>query len=303
MIPHLDIPFCTYKNSHSEPKEKVILYKSRIFQYSSFKLNEVCRQLRGRSITYALEFVKQCDKKGAGLIKEYLEKFIRLKEAEQEQVRSSNPNYADAIYNPLFKIDQGNWIISECYVGSKKGMKIPMNRAKGNMNIITKSLSRVNIKFKQISKEKFFEQVTLGKADPAFAETVKQYLFLKNAPLSELRELSYITTSRGRHYRKVQFRRLISFLKDKYFKKHGIMISGDVIESYLKKEIGSQYEWFNVRSLYSTVNKFNKLNTDEKTKLLIEDEFYKKIVKRQVPVVESDYEMRQTKYNERLTKL
>ena len=72
---------------------------------------------------------------------------------------------------------------------------------------------------------------------------------MNNAPLKTIKAFSFITTARGRYYRKTQFDRLVIFLRDKYYKEKGIKLNTEIIRDQLKKQLGKEMAYVNPNNL------------------------------------------------------
>lgn len=162
--------------------------------------------------------------------------------------------------------------IAEAYVGRKKGHQLPNPRAKGKMDLITRPYCKLYIKLEKVENEKFFKELALGKADFTFANSMRSFLFTNKANLRQIRSLSFITTARGRTYRKNQIKRLISYLRVKYYKEKGIKLSAEIIERYLTSNLGSALNFLNRRhDAISESDKLQSLVADELTSYIKND--------------------------------
>jgi ribosomal protein L22 len=303
-----DVPFFVLKESSFKKRDK----KSKPtiatgdLKYSSYKLNDVCKLIRGKYIRTALDILELNNTKGAKLIKkelsEYLEKrdkqikkeherIIQKKtERENEEKRSlndrqnsvqedhsspQNESFGDKIMleNNTENSDESNFNeeieteitekksenldylpyydfkITEIYVGRKVGPAVPSPRAKGKVDRIYRSISKLYVHIEKVPAEKFFQSVAIGKADFSFARTYRKSLFMNNASIKLLKSFSFITTSRGRYYRKIQFDRLVTHLRDKYYKEKGIKLNTEIIREQLKIQLGKEMAQINPNNL------------------------------------------------------
>ena len=306
-----DVPFFVIKESSIKKRDK--RFKPTIispeFQYSSYKLNDVCKLIRGKYIRTALEILDDNNTKGAKLIKkelsEYLERrdkqttkdqerLIQQKKIREREVENNlkmdkedslnqedehSTQYGDKIMienssneeenvkfdhenNSEFeteiiekKSEESDYLpyqdykIVEAYVGRKVGPGVPSPRAKGKVDRIFRSLSKLYVHIEKVSAEKYFENVATGRADISFAKNFRKLLFMNNAPLKTIKAFSFITTARGRYYRKTQFDRLVIFLRDKYYKEKGIKLNTEIIRDQLKKQLGKEMAYVNPNNL------------------------------------------------------
>ncbi len=294
VLPYYDIPFCTIKKSKFDKveNEKIIKVQTKVFGYSAYKLNNACKLVRNKSLYNALDYVNSNNSKGTQKIKETLTGFIKNLDKEKKS-REENGIVKD-IDNHYTE-----WRVAEAYVGKKKGMVIPHQRAKGRMVTITKQKARLNLVLKRVDGVDAMEKVAIGKADASFAFNVRQFLFVKNATLSELRSMSFITTSKGRKYRNMQFNRMVTYLREKIHKKYGKLLSREVIESQLRKELAFTLDLNNPKSEYNSVARFANLTPSEKLKVIttpVEQEA------KDNPV-DKDYKEREEMFNKKVRKL
>ena len=118
--------------------------------------------------------------------------------------------------------------------------------------------------------------------------------------MRELNNYSFITTSKGRFYRKIQFNRLITLIREKFHKKYGILFSREIIENHLKKDLGFSMDPKNPRSEYYNIIKFANLSGSEKLKRLVEEKLNTE-VKESSPM-ENDLKERQSGFNAKMKK-
>jgi ribosomal protein L22 len=295
LLPYYDIPYCTIKKTKfdKKEKEKVIKIRTKSIGYSAYKLNDVCRMIRKKSIHFALDITNGSSTKGAELVKKTIESFL-------DKLKLERQNREDrgivTIEDNHFK----EWEIAEAYVGKKKGISIPHQRAKGRMFMITKPITWLNLVLRRVDGVEAYQKVLLGKSDPTFAYSIRQYLFLKNATLRELNNYSFITTSKGRFYRRVQFGRLITLLRERLHKKHGILLAREVIENHLKKDLGFSMDPKNPRSQYYNIIKLANLSGSEKLKKLVEEKLNIDI--KESSPMENDFKERQANFNSKMKK-
>jgi ribosomal protein L22 len=237
-LPQKDVPLCIFKESsvQHEPKKNLIHLTSDFSRYSSYKLNESCRIIRGRLLSNALDLLNYDQTKGGRLIKESLEGYMKNIEKRREKAKSRGE-----------EVETNEYKIVEAYVGRKKGHKVINPRAKGRVDMVTRPNCKLFIKLEKVDNEKFFKDLALGKADFTFANSLRAFLFTNKASLRQIKSLSFITTARGRTYRKNQIKRLVSYLRLKYYKEKGIKLSVDVIHNYLTSNLGSALNFLNRR--------------------------------------------------------
>lgn len=222
-LPQTDIPLCIFpKSSKAKPDYgKTFNIVTPDLKYSAYKLNDSCRKIRRRTIENALEVLESDITKGSSIIKEQLNDFI-----QKEKKRNEYDKY-------VYKI-----VLA--YVGKKNGHKLPSPRAKGKTDIIVRSLSKLYLVIQRISQEEYLKQASMGKADFTYAHNVRRFLFMTRASPKLMRAYSFITTSRGRYYRKQQYTRFITMLRNKYYQEKGIKLSTDIIALHAQKYLGRE---------------------------------------------------------------
>jgi len=237
-LPQKDLPLCVFKESsiQHKPKKNLIHLTSDFTRYSSYKLNDSCKIIRGRFLTNALDLLNYDQTKGGRLIKDMLEGFTKTLEKRREKAKSRGE-----------EVDTNEFRISEAYVGRKNGHNLLNPRAKGKGDMITRPYCKLFIKLEKVDNEKYFKDLALGKADFTFAHSLRSYLFTNKASLRQIKSLSFITTAKGRTYRKNQIKRLVSYLRLKYHKEKGIKLSVDVIHNHLTSNLGSALNFLNRR--------------------------------------------------------
>mmetsp|Transcript_13237 Transcript_13237/g.22465 ORF Transcript_13237/g.22465 Transcript_13237/m.22465 type:complete len:89 (+) Transcript_13237:638-904(+) len=64
--------------------------------------------------------------------------------------------------------------------------------------------------------KEYYKLILKGYSPPGIGEVVKQALMQSNASFEEVQKASHITTSNGRHYRRVQFKRMVQLVQKQY---------------------------------------------------------------------------------------
>jgi hypothetical protein len=169
------------------------------------------------------------------------------KNETQTSVKVENANKPE--YIPYY-----DYLIREAFVGRKKGHSIPNPRAKGKMDMVTRSLSRLFIRIDKVNAAKQFEEAVIGKADQSLAVQIRKQLFMNNASLKTLSQFSFITTSKGRSERKYQFTRVVRHLREKFYKEKGVKINLEIVREQLQKHLGEQLAYYNPNNLKYMLN-------------------------------------------------
>ncbi len=352
-----DVPFFVVKESSFKKRDKKSkpTISTGELKYSSYKLNDACKLIRGKYIRHALDILELNNTKGAKLIKkelsEYLERREKQIKKEQERIKRKNiereneeknrsndgvnytqeessaenaessekinleniENSEESNLNIETEITEKNsensdyipyvdYKIAEIYVGRKIGSAVPSPRAKGKVDRIYRSISKLFIHIEKVPAEKFFQNVAIGKADFSFAKIYRKSLFMSNASLKQLKSFSFITTSRGRHYRKIQFDRLVTHLRDKYYTQKGIKLNTEIIRDQLIKQLGKQMAHINPNNLSHLLNSSKDSFTRKINEKLIEK--FKLIEeKKNEEIVDRSYRAREAEFNKNYKKI
>ncbi len=109
-LPQKDVPLCIFKESsvQHEPKKNLIHLTSDFARYSSYKLNDSCKIIRGRFLSNAMDLLNYDQTKGGRLIKDMLEGFTKNLEKRREKAKSRGE-----------EADTNEFRILEAYVGKK----------------------------------------------------------------------------------------------------------------------------------------------------------------------------------------
>lgn len=271
------------KSKFDKEEKKTLTIKSKILDYSARKLAPFAKLLVGKSIDEALKICEVTTSKGAHYAKNYLTKLKNLIEHENKyQLRYF-------------------YIIRECYVGTKRGTRMPFPRAKGKADIHTAQKSRLNFKVTKIPAEEKLKEIALGKGVLSFSEANKSKLFTENASLSDIKKNAFYLTAKGRNYRHQQFKRLIFYLRKRYYENHEIKLSKIFIAEEIKRNLGKNLLQY-MNNLPIDEKEFNELNNFEKGNHEIRESFFetfcKEINKKQSIAI--DLEKRRALYKEKM---
>ena len=206
-----------------EPEPVPVAFEDRTknIPYSHYKLNECAKLIRGKHIIEALKIAANIDKKGGSYVKELLEK---LKETGIQ--KGLNP---DLFY------------VQKAFVGFGTRSKMIDIKARGKTGVIHRPKSSLVVILEERPIKKMIEEVLVGNTPPCIGEVFRRRLFKTNANFDDLRRYSFMTTSRGRYYRRIQFKRLI-LLTQKNYQKKGMslhLIFRYSFNSFSNKQISS----------------------------------------------------------------
>lgn len=147
---------------------------------------------RKKHILDALNLVKNIAKKGGPLIKSVL---------EAARVNGIKKGYAEE-----------RMFVKEIILGKKLGARKLDIRARGKMGFIHGSISSITVILEERSVADFYKMIVTGKTPPALGHTFRKMLYQNDADFEKVKALSHMTTSRGRSYRKNQFKRLVQLV-------------------------------------------------------------------------------------------
>ncbi len=221
--------------------------------------------------------------KAAKFAKDYLEKIKKLYE---------NENKHELKYF---------YIVKEAFTGKKTGTKKPFPRAKGKADLRVSAKCRVNFKVEKVPAKEYLQKLALGEADVSFAEAQKCKLFNENASINDIKKNAFFLTAKGRNYRKTQFKRLVYYLKKRYYESHSIKLSSLFVAEEIKKNLGDNLVRY-MNMLPLSAEEFNSLNPHEKAKSEVRESFYETFVQRLSKQQETalDMERRKSLYNEKM---
>ena len=73
-------------------------------------------------------------------------------------------------------------------------------------------ISSLRVVLEEKSPAEFYKMMVKGECPSSVGHVFRKMLYQSDADFTRVKELSYLTTSRGRYYRKVQFRRLVQLM-------------------------------------------------------------------------------------------
>lgn len=239
--------------------------------------------LVGKSVDQAIILSQSLNSKAAKFAKDYLQKIKDLYEYENK-----------------FELKYF-YIIKEAYVGKKNGSKKPFPRAKGKADLRVSPKSRINFKIVKVPAKTQLQKLALGETDITFAEAQKCKLFNENASLADLKKNAFFLTTKGRNYRSQQFKRLIYYLRKRYYESHKIKLSNLFVSEEIKKNLGENLITY-MNMLPISNEEFNSLNPLERAKCEIRESFYETFVQKLSKKDENslDLERRKNLYNEKM---
>jgi ribosomal protein L22 len=279
-----NIPFITLKKSKFDKEEqKHLIVKSKVLSYSARKIKPLNRVLTGKSVEQAIMLCSNLNSKAAKYAKEYLEKIKKVYE---------NENRHELKYF---------YIIKEAYVGRKTGTKKPFPRAKGKADMRISAKCRINFKVAKVLASNQLQKLALGEADLSFSEALKCKLFNENASLADIKKNAFFLTAKGRNYRKTQFKRLVFYLKNRYYESYRIKLSSLFVAEEIKKNLGDNLvKYMNMHPI--SAEEFSGLTPHEKAKSEVRESFFETFVQKLTKQQDTslDLERRKSLYTEKM---
>jgi hypothetical protein len=101
------------------------------------------------------------------------------------------------------------FFIKTAIVGKKlRGKKIDI-KGRGKHGMITGNQSSVSITLEEKQPADFYRMILLGKTPPGLAWMMRRMLYQNQMNFYAVKQMSHMTTSKGRRYRRLQFQRLV----------------------------------------------------------------------------------------------
>ena len=82
-------------------------------------------------------------------------------------------------------------------------------KGRGKMGIIRVPKSSMKIVIEEKGPIEYYKHLLKGETPAGLADTVRQMLSHSDADFDKVQRLSFTTTSKGRYYRRTQFKRLV----------------------------------------------------------------------------------------------
>ena len=193
-LPKKEHPECFFPQVYKAAQTPNPTFIARKFNipYSVYKLNSGAMIVRKRYLLDALQLITNEKKKGGKLIKSVLEAC---------RVNGMRKGYAE----------DRMWV-KEVVLGKAVGAKKVDIKARGKMGFIHAPISSITVICEERSQADLFKMIVKGNTPPTIGHTFRKMLYQNDADFEKVKALSHMTTSRGRYYRKVQFRRLIQLI-------------------------------------------------------------------------------------------
>ena len=248
------IPLCMFKDSSlkfAKPKDFYNIVKKNL-PYSRYKMNVILGVIRNKDLQDAIKLLSGINKKGARLVKYELDKhFDKLVKKKNEFLRL-------------------HYKIAEAFVGGRFGPGKIDIRARSKFGIRNKPYCHITIRLKKITPNKLFSDAVMGKSSFTFSHFMKCFLFQNKLPFQTVKDFSFMTSSRSKHYRRTQIKRLILSLR-RYLKEKGIIVSHNYVQERVTQYIYSRK--------YIDFKDWGKINSHSTLSLRMDNftEKYKKV--------------------------
>lgn len=213
-------PECFFPEISKPPPNPTWIARKLNIDYSVYKLNACAMLVRKKSLDDALTLIDNVAKKGGKLIKSVL--------------NAARANGIKKGYS-----EDRMWV-KEIVLGKALGNKKIDIRARGKFGMMHAPISSIRVVLEERSTADFFKMVMQGKCPPAFGHTFRKMLYQNDADFEKVKSLSHMTTSRGRYYRKLQFRRLVQLIQKQY-QKEGVAVRKDKIERNLLEKAAAEF--------------------------------------------------------------
>lgn len=145
-------------------------------------MNAACMVVRKKHIYDALQLIQNVNKKGGPLVKSVLEA------ARANAVKKG--------------MAEERLFVKECIVGRALGMRKMDIRARGKFGMIHLPKSSIRVVLEEKQPEDFYKMLVKGDCPPAVGHIFRKMLFQNDANFDKVRQLSFMTTSKGRYYRR-----------------------------------------------------------------------------------------------------
>ena len=108
------------------------------------------------------------------------------------------------------------------------------------MGIIRVPKSSIKIVLEEKTLEDFYKMMLQGKCPAGMGQLLRTMLVQSDADFERVKRLSFMTTSKGRHYRKTQFKRLVQLIEKEYQQK-GVAVNRFKIERNLLEKTAQEW--------------------------------------------------------------
>ena len=189
-------------------------------RYSVYKLNACAMLVRKTHIYDALTLIANVAKKGGRIVKSVL---------EAARVNGIKKGFSEE-----------RMFVKEIVLGKALGPRKIDIRARGKFGMIHSPKSDITVILEERSPADFFKMVVTGNCPASLGHAFRKMLYQNDADFDRVKALSHMTTSRGRYYRRVQFKRLVKLIQSDY-QKEGILMRKQKIERNLLEKAAAEF--------------------------------------------------------------
>merc|ERR1712060_231285 len=97
-------------------------------------------------------------------------------------------------------------------VGGRHQFKKPDIKGRGRCGIIRVPECNMRVTLEEKSGAEFFKMSMKGETPPGVSAILRRMLYQNKASFDQVKATSFMLTSKGRYYRRVQFRRLVQLI-------------------------------------------------------------------------------------------
>ena len=161
-----------------------------------YKLNACAKLVMKKNIHDALNLIQNVSKKGGKIVDSVLRAAL------------VNGRKKGMAVERMF--------VKDIVLGKALGHKKIDIKARGKFGLIHSPISSITVVLEEKSAADFYKMIVKGECPPALGHTFRTMLYQNNADFEQVQKLSHLTTSRGRYYRKTQFKRLVQLIQKQY---------------------------------------------------------------------------------------
>jgi len=217
----IPVPECFYPNTVEKIENKTCKAQRTGIRHSVYKLVQVGHTIHGKHIYDAQTTLGHIDKKAADI-------FLKL-------LNSARKNGVDQ------GLQQDKMFVKEVICGKGLMMKQLDIKARGRMGIIRVPKSSVRIVLEEKHPKELYKLMLTGKCPIGLAEVFKTMMHQSGSDYGVVRANAHLTTSKGRYYRRTQFKRLVQ-LVEKEYQRSGTPIAKSKIERHILEKTAN--EWY-----------------------------------------------------------
>ena len=132
--------------------------------------------------------------------------------------------------------------VKQIICGKALGFKKLDIKGRSKMGIIRVPKCHIKIELEEKNIYDHYKMIVSGKAPPELGTLFKKMLYQSDEGYERVSKLSFMTTSKGRYYRRTQFKRFVQLLQKEYRRK-GITMKKEKIERNLLEKQAHFYKF------------------------------------------------------------